>query len=111
MIDPGEAAVEDQQGQDGEAVDSELLLFQPFRDKKISIEIIEDDQQDVVADKECSQIPFFIKGEIPGSWIKYKGDYEEADPGGNMDNDLYKSLVHGDKCNTNQGSRKTRSGR
>lgn len=81
MIDPGETAVEDQQAQDGDAVDGEFFSLQPFRYEEIGIQIIENDQQDIIGDEEGRKIPLFKKGEVPRSWIEYKGDYEEADPG------------------------------
>ena len=88
MVDPGEAAVEDQQGQDGEAIDGEFFSFQPFRYEEIGIEIIEDDQQDVIGDEEGRKVALFKKGEIPGPWVEYEGYYEEADPGCCMYDDL-----------------------
>ena len=73
VIDTREASVKDQQAQDQQDIEEEFLSFQEPGNKKVSIEVVEGDQERRIYYKKGRQIPFGKKREVPGTGIKCKG--------------------------------------
>lgn len=93
MKDPGETAVEDQQGQDNKRIGKEFLMFQQPGNDQVGIDIIKRDQQGHIDPKEYIEVS--LEGEILGPGKEYKRQQEETDPGRQMNDDLYDSFIQG----------------
>jgi len=94
MVDTGKAAKENEQYQYDQSIGKEFFLIQPFGNEKERIEIIEGDQQAIGDNERDEEISFRKKRNFPGPWVEYKWHHEKADPGRDVNDDLYNPFLH-----------------